>query len=416
MLNLFQHLLIETLKQVQGDEQNRTMKKHFPFFLLLLTAFFSCGQKSTKTSPAPAPAIQYTGGKTYTISCDANKSNTYTLYLPTNYDTTKTFPVIYFFDPHGKASLPIENYKSLSDSLGIIFVGSNATKNGMQWAEASTAANQLFADTKQKLKINGQQIFTCGFSGGARIASNLALQNNNIAAVISCSAGLPPQPSQLRTDLIFVGIAGKEDMNLTEIYDAGQALKNSELKHLINYFDGPHEWPPLETMSEAIQFCLTPYATINETAIDKKIIETEKQQKQFYSEAFVKNDFNWWKNEFKNLEQKIAKTIGDEKFMNIRLKNFLSLVAFSYSNSALNNHRLPEADKFLSIYKLVDPDNAEHAYLPTKYFMMMNNSAEAEKALNEAAALGFSDAERLRAETVFITLQNSEGYKKITGQ
>lgn len=386
--------------------------------LFLFFAFFSCGQKSTtNNSPAPAPAIQYTGGKTYTVSCNTNVSNTYTLYLPVNYDTTKTFPIIYFFDPQGKGNFPVEKYKSIADNLGIIFVGSDATKNGMQWTEVSSAANQLFADTKQKLKINEQKIFTCGFSGGGRIASNLGLQNNNIAGVISCSAGLPAQPSQLRTDLIFVGIAGKEDMNLTEIYDAGEALKNSEIKHLINYFVGPHEWPPVETMSKAINFCLTLTQSKGEaTSIAKKIIETEKQQKQFYSEAFVKNDFSWWKNEFKKLEQNITKSSGDEKFMNIRLKNFLSLAAFSYSNSALNTQRLPEADKFLSIYKLVDPDNAEHAYMRTKYFMLMNNPVEAEKALNEAAALGFSDAERLRAETVFITLQNSEGYKKITGQ
>ncbi len=379
------------------------------FFLFICFTAFSCSEKETKHAVTLKAKTVYSAGKIY-------NEKTYSLYLPTNYDTTKTFPVIYFFDPHGKGNLPIEKYKSIADSLGIIFVGSNATKNGMQWAEVSTAANQLFADTKQKLKINEHKIFTCGFSGGARIASNLALQNNNIAAVISCSAGLPAQASQLNNNLIFVGIAGKEDMNLTEIYDAGDALKNSEIKHLIKYFDGPHEWPPLETMSEAIQFCLTPTAVKNENTISKKIIETEKQQKQFYSEAFLKNDFNWWKNEFKNLEQKIAKSSGDEKFMNIRLKNFLSLAAFSYSNSALNNRRLPEADKFLSIYKLVDPDNSEHAYLRTKYFMLMNNTAEAEKTLNEAAALGFSDAERLRAETVFITLQNSEGYKKITGQ
>ncbi len=374
--------------------------------LFLFLAFVSCSQNTPKAKQNPAPAIQYTGGKTY-------NENTYSLYLPTNYDTTKTFPVIYFFDPHGKGNLPAENYKSISDSLGIIFIGSNATKNGMDWNAVSSAANQLFADTKQKLKINEQKIFTCGFSGGARIASNLALPDNNIAAVISCSAGLPPQPSQLRTDLIFVGIAGKEDMNLTEIYDAGEALKKSELKHLINYFDGPHEWPPLETMSEAIQFCLTPSATKNETVIDKKIIETEKQQKQFYSEAFVKNDFSWWKNEFNKLEQKIARSSGDEKFMNIRLKNFLSLAAFSYSNSALNTQRLPEADKFLSIYKLVDPKNSEHAYLRTKYFILLSNPVEAEKTLNEAADLGFSDAERLRNEQLFIALQLSEGYQKI---
>jgi hypothetical protein len=380
------------------------------YLLIFSYVIFSCSEKENKQTVTPKAKTVYSAGKIYT-------ENTYTLYLPVNYDTTKTFPAIYFFDPQGKGNFPLEKYKSIADSLSIIFIASNTTKNGMDWTTVSTAANQLFADTKQKLKINEQKIFTCGFSGGGRIAGNLAVQNNNIAGVISCSVGLPAQPSQQRTDLIFVGIAGKEDMNLTEIYDAGEALKNSELKHLIKYFDGAHEWPPVETMSKAITFCLSPAPSQkNENTIDKKIIGREKKQKQFYSEAFVKNDFNWWKNEFKNLEQRIAKNNGDEKFMNIRLKNFLNLVAFSYSNSALNSRRLPEADKFLSIYKLVDPTNSEHAYLRTKYFMMMNNSVEAEIALNEAAALGFADAERLRSETLFITLQNTEGYKKITGQ
>ena len=90
--------------------------------LFLFLAFFSCGQKSATTeSPVPAPAIQYTGGKTY-------NENNYSLYLPANYDTTKTFPVIYFFDPQGKGNLPLEKYKSIADTLGIIFVGSTATK------------------------------------------------------------------------------------------------------------------------------------------------------------------------------------------------------------------------------------------------------------------------------------------------
>lgn len=392
------------------------MKQFQILFIYLI--FFSCGQKSTSTnSHVPVSSIQYASGKIYTISCKANNANTYSLYLPANYDTTKTFPVIYFFDPHGKGDLPAEKYKPLADNLGIIFVASNATKNGMQWAEVNTITNQLFDDTKQKIKINEQQIITCGFSGGARIASNLALQKKNIMGIISCSAGLPAQGSQIRKDIIFVGVAGKEDMNLTEVYDAGEALKNLEIKHLIKYFSGPHEWPPLEIMSDAINFCLTlPIYKEEGNTIDKKIIETEKMQKQFYTESVIKNNLNWWETEFKKLEQKIQKSSGDEKFMNIRLKNFLSLVAFSYSNSALNNRLIQEADKFLSIYKLVDPTNSEHAYLRAKYFMLTNNTAEAEKSLYEAAALGFSDSERLKNETVFIMLQNTEIFKKITGQ
>ncbi len=381
------------------------------FIFLFSVLFFSCTEK--KTTPKQTELIKektvYEPGKIY-------NQNTYCVYLPISYDSTKAFPLIYFFDPQGKGNFPVEKYKVIADSLGIILVGSNATKNGMDWNTANVAANQIFADTKEKFRIDNTKIFTCGFSGGGRIAGNLALQNSNIAGVISCSAGLPVQISQIRKNLIFAGIAGKEDMNLTEVYDAGEALKNSEIKHLIKYFNGPHEWPPIETMQEAIQFCLAPTPSKTENTIDKKIIDKEKKEKQFYSEAFLKNDFNWWKMEFQNIQQKIEKNRGEEKYMHIRLKNFLSLAAYSYSNSALNKRNIPEADKFLNVYKLVDPANAEHAYLRAKYFMILNNHAEAETALKEAADLDFSDSERIQSEQLFITLQNSEGYKKIIGQ
>jgi len=398
------------------ERSRETMKTIFSIFFSL--AFISCAQThKQENKPALINTVKFQGGKTYTVSCDADKSNSYSLYLPQQYDSAKTFPVIYFFDPHGKGNFPLEKYKSLADELGIIFAGSNNTKNGMDWQEINQAALLLFSDTKQKLNIDATKIFTCGFSGGGRIAANLATINKTIAGVISCSAGLPANPSQIRKDMIFVGIAGKEDMNLSEIFDAAEALRNTEIKYLVKYFDGPHEWCPLETMKEAMQFCLAPTPSKTENTIDKKIIEREKQQKNFYSEAFTKNDFAWWNNEFQKLEQKIAnKNSPDaERYMYIRLKNFLSLAAFSYSNSALNSSRLPEADKFLSIYKLVDAKNSEHAYLRAKYFMLKNNAEEAGKALTDAAVLGFDDKERLQAEQLFITLQNTVGYKKIMG-
>ncbi len=394
------------------------MKKYIQLlFFFSFAAFISCEQKPKENKkPEPVPEAKFQAGKIYAASCDDAQSNSYSVYLPSGYDTAKTFPVIYFFDPHGKGNLPVEKYKSLADEFGIILIGSNDTKNGIAWKNASEAAKQLFADTKQKFKINETKKFTCGFSGGARIAFNLALINKSVSGVISCSAGFPARAAQIRKDFIYVGIAGKEDMNLTEVYDAAENLKESELRHLITYFDGPHEWCPMETMSAAMKFCLTPAQSKSENTIDKKIIEREKQQKKIYGEAFVKKDLTWWKKEFQSLEQRIETTVADEKYMNIRLKNFLSLAAFSYSNSALSSGKLPEADKFLSIYKSVDPKNSEHAYLRAKYFMLINNSAEAEKALSEAAELGFDDVERLESEQLFITLHNSEGYKKITAK
>lgn len=380
-------------------------------YLFLAFLIVSCAEKKTKKNKTVFQKTIYSAEKLY-------NENAYTVYLPANYDTTKTFPSVYFFDPQGKGNFPVEKYKTISDELGIILIGSNAIKNGMSWDEISKFASNIFSESQRKFSIDKTKIIVCGFSGGARVAGNLALFDNSVTAVISCSAGLPAAVSQLRKNLIFIAIAGKEDMNLTEVFDAGELLKNSEIKHRIKYFEGTHEWCPSEIMNEAIQFCLSPTlsAVENKHKIDKKIIEQEKLQKQIYTQAFAKNDFGWWKTDFQNLEQKIKNVKGEEKDMYIRLKNFLSLAAYSYSNAALNNRSFQEADKFLNIYKLVDIKNSEHAYLRAKYFILLNKTAEAEQALIEATELGFNDIERLKNETILLPLQNTNTYQKIVNR
>lgn len=386
------------------------------YFFLLFFLLLSCGQKtSEEQKTVSTPQLFFEAGKTYTVSCDENAGNTYSLYLPSSYDTAKTFPIVYFFDPHGKGDFPVEKYKTIADELNCILAGTDNTQNGMNRNTVSANATLFMNDCRKKLKTDNRKMFTCGFSGGGRIASNLAVQNPEIAGVISCSAGLSAPVSQIRKELVFVGIAGKEDMNLSEVFDAGEALKNSGIKHDIMYFDGPHEWPPIESIREAIAFSLFPRLPKVEggNIIDKKIIEQEKMLKQFYADAILKNNPDWWKKDFAELEKKISNSSGETKYMNIRVKNFLSLATYSYSNSALNNNQLQQADKFLSIYKLVDPENSEHAYLRAKYYALTNDATNAGTALNEAAELGFSDKERLQHEQLFIPLQNTEGYKKI---
>lgn len=398
----------------------RIVSLSFLFFLLL-----SCGQKITEEQKTVStPQLVFEAGKTYKVSCNTNAGNTYSLYLPSSYDTAKTFPIVYFFDPHGKGNFPVEKYKTIADELNCILAGTDNTQNGMDRNTVSANATLFMNDCRKKLKTDNRKMFTCGFSGGGRIASNLAVQNPEIAGVISCSAGLSAPVSQIRKELVFVGIAGKEDMNLSEVFDSGEALKNSGIKHDIMYFDGPHEWPPAESIHEAIEFCLNPTLSKSDNSgVSKSTIEKEKQLKSFYTEAFQKNDLTWWKKEFKNLEKKIDVAKGEDRNMNIRLKNFISLLAYSFSNSALKlysysgdidyEYNFSDTPKFIDIYELVDPENSEHAYLRAKYYALKNDDANAGTALNEAAGLGFNDKERLQHEQLFIPLQNTEGYKKI---
>ncbi len=187
------------------------------------------------------------------VICKNDTSQSYALYLPGNYSTGKSYPVIYAFDPHALGKLPVSMYKELAEQYGYIIVGSNNSKNGTTWEDSQNIANKLFADVGNRLSVNTQRMYVLGFSGGARVANALVITNGSIAAAICCGASAPMFNSNApRSNYSFLGIVGNEDFNYVEMkkYDMID-LAGHNMKHLLITFDGKHEWPAVSIMDDA---------------------------------------------------------------------------------------------------------------------------------------------------------------------
>jgi len=187
------------------------------------------------------------------INCKADTSHSYALYLPSSYVATKTYPVVFTFDPHGDGKLPLTNYKALAEKYNFILAASNNSKNGNSWEDAQKIAATFFNDVQTRYYVNSQRIYCLGFSGGARIANAIAMNNGAITGVICAGAAAPAaQAANPRDSYFFMAIAGNADFNYLEIkkYDMVD-LAGHNIKHRLLVFDGKHEWPPLKTMDEA---------------------------------------------------------------------------------------------------------------------------------------------------------------------
>jgi pimeloyl-ACP methyl ester carboxylesterase len=184
------------------------------------------------------------------ITCKADPSQSYALYIPVR-GNRQPLPVIYFFDSHGIGSLPLRKYKTLADVYGFILVGSNNSKNGNDWSTTATIWGRLFDDTRQRLKIDDHRIYTCGFSGGAKVASYIAIEHSGIKGVIANGAGLPDGVSAGDFPFGFTAIAGEGDMNMTELAALTTSLDKTRTRHRMLFFDGKHEWAPEATMRTA---------------------------------------------------------------------------------------------------------------------------------------------------------------------
>ncbi|MGA2715532.1 MAG: hypothetical protein ABSG41_20725 [Bryobacteraceae bacterium] len=182
------------------------------------------------------------------MMCEADSSQRYALYVPSNYPADREWNLILAFDAGARGKLAVERLQAAAEKYGYIVAGSYNSKNG-PWGISLSAASAMKKDVLKRYKINPKRIYTAGQSGGARVAMRLAI-DGGIAGVIASSAGFS-DPSDAPKTLSFpvFGTAGTEDFNYTEMRDLDSHLTSP---HRIDIFEGGHQWLPSELAIKAV--------------------------------------------------------------------------------------------------------------------------------------------------------------------
>ena len=183
-----------------------------------------------------------------------NSSQSYALYLPSNYTPNRKWPVLYAFDPGARGGVPVERFKEAAEKYGWIVLGSNNSRNG-PWDVAVKAWNAMLKDSHQRFAIDEERMYATGFSGGARVAVRIAIACNCLAGVIASGAGFPvdlaPSPQM---HFVFFGAAGVDDFNFPELKSLEEPLTKAGINHRIQTFAGRHEWPPVPVATAALEW------------------------------------------------------------------------------------------------------------------------------------------------------------------
>ncbi len=256
--------------------------------ILFAISFQSCSSCNTNHKKNNKDSAFEKGKVISKVVCKKNITQSYALYIPLNYSEDKKSPIVYAFDSHGKGLLPVELFKDEAEKYGYIIVGSNNSKNGTPWNVTSEIYDTLYNDTHNRFAIDDNRIYTAGFSGGSRVASTLAITKGGINSVIGCGAGFGTQ-EQPQQKFGYFGIAGNEDMNLTEMIALDSALEKSGYIHYLEIFDGKHEWPPKSVVSDAFLWLE---------------MNTMKNKQKTVNDTLIKNTFGRWNNEYKILSER----------------------------------------------------------------------------------------------------------------
>jgi poly(3-hydroxybutyrate) depolymerase len=184
------------------------------------------------------------------VKCLADASESYTLYLPSNYSAAKTWNVILAFDAGGRGRRGVEAYQAAAEKYDYIVAGSNNSRNG-PWEVSMHAAVAMNADVRKRFNVNARRVYTAGLSGGARVAMKVSLEwPGQIAGVMPSSAGFPDQVVPSLNFAVF-GTAGTEDFNNLEMRELDHDVKTP---HRVVIFEGGHQWLSSTLALEAVEW------------------------------------------------------------------------------------------------------------------------------------------------------------------
>jgi len=188
------------------------------------------------------------------IVCLNDTNHSYALYLPSYfYDSEQEeWPVIYAFDAAARGVVPVGLFREAAEKYGYIIAGSNISENG-PWEPILKAAETMFKDTESRFKIDQKRRYTAGFSGGARVATTLAVLYGTFEGVIGCGAGFSNNyPPHFDLEFNYYGLIGNRDFNYQEMHGLDDWLGKFNITHYIYEFPGGHDWPPAQVLTEAV--------------------------------------------------------------------------------------------------------------------------------------------------------------------
>ncbi len=188
-------------------------------------------------------------------------------------------------------------------------------------------------------------------------------------------------------------------------------LQQDSYIKMLHYLQGLTDVAPLQ-------------AEIKRLSAEKEVIDYRNQQnvllaleqklQQEYLPLIPEQSIEWWANEagrLRALSQNEAKPELSQVYQ--RLLGSLSMNSYMYCTNALRQKDLSASTRFIEIYRLVDPSNAEHRFMAAKVAALNKDGVGVFEALKQAFDLGFKDINRVTSDVDIKPFLGDERIRKL---
>ncbi|SIQ37056.1 hypothetical protein SAMN05421797_1011549 [Maribacter ulvicola] len=194
------------------------------------------------------------GAITENIIVNDSLKETYSLYLPTNFEVTRSWPIVFVMDLEGKGNAAISILMNAAQEEGYVLASSNNTNDSLSISENVLIANRMFNSVYNTIPTAKNRTYSAGFGSGAMFASILPMIAREIKGVISIGAPVGNlEILNSKQSFQFIGLVNRSDYNFSEMYNTKRILNKLKIPNELLVFDGDRNLPEKETIAKAFR-------------------------------------------------------------------------------------------------------------------------------------------------------------------
>jgi poly(3-hydroxybutyrate) depolymerase len=218
-----------------------------------------------------------------TVTAADDASESYALYLPSDYTADRPWSLLLAFHPGARGRAIVELYRAAAERYGYVVAGSNTSRNG-PWETSAKAVRAMSRDVAKRFAIDADRIYLTGHSGGARVAMETAAGNRDVAGVIASSAGFGDARPRTSVRFAVFATTGIDDFNYREMRALNAALRSP---HALAVFEGGHTLPPAAVAMQAIEWMELQAMRARRRETDRALVARWLADRLRRAEAFV---------------------------------------------------------------------------------------------------------------------------------
>lgn len=277
-------------------------------------------------------------------------AETFSLYLPSNFSSERTWPVLFVFDSDGRGRSATQLLRLAAEEQGYILAASNDISTDSSLVNNVKVGTRLMNRVFSLLPIDRDGIYAAGFSEGAKAASALPTVFPELKGVIAIGdTWLNPDFIKKGANFSFIGLVGYKDYRNFVLEETTDFLERAGLSAVLYKYEGGHEWPNRDMAGNALAGLTLQAMVKGFRTKDLELVETFYQNDVETAESLRRKMEPYKAYQYLEKMKSRYDLYGKKRDLNQRLKSIRGERIFKQQRRAYNRANFKE-EELIDLY------------------------------------------------------------------